>query len=173
MLEESWIEVAWDWEQTLWTERNRQRWVPEFPAAFHAYWSETQIKKCEDQEMNFETGTSWVTIALDMYLCTGVLPPAAHGGRRRLGTVKAWPKSIEVLWKETRWKDMERREEERKRVKNDVRDLGFAGLKACGGLRGQVCIHQADRVASEILDRSQRARTQHGKKKVDRARKAE
>ena len=31
-----------------------------------------QIKKCEDEEMNFETGTSWVTIALDMYLCTGV-----------------------------------------------------------------------------------------------------
>ena len=28
------IEVAWDWDQTLWTERNRQRWVPEFLAAF-------------------------------------------------------------------------------------------------------------------------------------------
>ena len=52
------IEVAWDWEQTLWTERNRQRWVPEFLAAFKANWSETPIKKCEDEEMNFETGTS-------------------------------------------------------------------------------------------------------------------
>ena len=31
------IEVAWDWEQTLWTERNRQRWVPEFLAAFQSY----------------------------------------------------------------------------------------------------------------------------------------
>ena len=149
----------------LWTERNRQRWVPEFRPAFQACTSETQITKCEDEEMNFETGTSWVTTALDMYLCTGVRPPAAHGGRRGLGTVKAWAKSIAVLWKDTRWKDMERREEERKRVKNDVTDLGFAGLKACGGLRDHVCIHQADRVASEILDLSQRVRVQHGKKK--------
>ena len=62
------IDIAWDWKQTLSTERNRQRWVPEFPAAFQAYGSATQIKKCEDEEMNFETGTSWVTIALDMYL---------------------------------------------------------------------------------------------------------
>ena len=52
--------------------------------------------------------------------------------------------------------------EERRRMKSDVRDLGFTGLKACGGLRDQVCIHQADRVASEILDCSQRARAQHG-----------
>ena len=64
-----------------------------------------------------------------------------------------------------RWKDMERREEELRRVKNDVRDLYFAGLKACGGPRDQVFIHQADRVAREILDWSQRARAQHGKKK--------
>ena len=56
-------------------------------------------------------------------------------------------------------------EDERKRVKNDVRELGFAGLKACGRLRDKVCIHQADRVVSEILDCSQRARAQHGKKK--------
>ena len=123
------IDIAWDWEQTLWTERNRQRWVPDFLAAFQAYWSEAHIKKCQDEEMNFETGTSWVTIDLDMHLCTGVHPPAAHGGRRGLGTVKAWAKSIEVLWKETRWKVLERREEARKRVKNDVRDLGFAGSK--------------------------------------------
>ena len=88
------IEVAWDWEQTLWTERNRQRWVPGFLAASQAYWSETQIKKCEDEEMNFDTDTSWVTIALDMYLCTGVRPPAAHGGRRGLGTVKVWRSSF-------------------------------------------------------------------------------
>ena len=74
--------------------------------------------------MNFETGTSWVTIALDMYLA------AAHGGRKGRGTVKAWRKRIEVLWKGTRWKDMERREEERKRVKNDLRDLGSAGQGA-------------------------------------------
>ena len=86
--------------------------------------------------------------------------------------MKAWAKSIEVLWKETRWKDMERREEERKKVKNDVRDLGFAGLKACGGLRDQVCIHQADKVASEILDWSQRARAQHGKKKKKSSQKS-
>ena len=80
--------------------------------------------------------------------------------------MKAWAKSIEVLWKETRWNDMERRrEEERKIVKNDVRCVGFAVLKACGGLRDQVCIHQADRVAREILDWSQRARAQHEKKK--------
>ena len=59
---------------------------------------------------------------------------------------------------------MERREE-RERVKNDVRDLGFAGLKACGGLRDQVCIHQADKVASEILDWSHRDRAEHGTKK--------
>ena len=78
--------------------------------------------------------------------------------------MKARAKSIEVLWKETRWKDLERRAEERKRVKSDVRDLGFAGPKACGGLRDQVCIHQADRVANEIQDSSQRARAQHGKK---------
>ena len=94
------VEVAWDWEQTLWTGINRQRWVPEFPAAFQAYWCETQIKKCEDEEMNFETGTSCATIVLDMYLCIGVRPPAAHGGRRGLGTVKAWAKCIEVLWKD-------------------------------------------------------------------------
>ena len=50
------IEVAWCWEQTLWTERNRQRWVPEFLAAVQASWSETKIKECEDEEMNFETG---------------------------------------------------------------------------------------------------------------------
>ena len=55
------IEVAWDWEQTLWTERNRQRWVPEFLAASQASWSETQIIKCEGEETNFETGTSWST----------------------------------------------------------------------------------------------------------------
>ena len=79
--------------------------------------------------------------------------------------MKAWAQRIEVLWKETRWKNLERREEEQKGVKNDVRDVGFAGLKACGGLRDQVCIHQADRVASEILDWSQRARAQRGKKK--------
>ena len=60
---------------------------------------------------------------------------------------------------------MERRDEEQKRMKNDVRDLGFAGLKACGGLRDQVCIHQVDRVASEILDWSQWARAQHVRKK--------
>ena len=36
------------------------------------YWSETQIKKCEDEGMNFKTGTSWVTISLDAYLFTGV-----------------------------------------------------------------------------------------------------
>ena len=42
--------------------------------------------------------------------------------------MKAWAKSIETLWKETRWKDLERREEERERMKSDVRDLGFAGL---------------------------------------------
>ena len=45
------VEFVWYWEQTL----NRQRWVPGFPAAFQAYWSETQIKKCEDEEMNFES----------------------------------------------------------------------------------------------------------------------
>ena len=28
------LEVTWDWDQTLWTERNRQRWVPEFLVAF-------------------------------------------------------------------------------------------------------------------------------------------
>ena len=100
-----------------------------------------------------------------MYFSTGVRPPAAHGGRRGLGTVKAWAKSIELLWKETRWKDPERREEERRRITSNVRDLGFAGLKACGGLRDQVCIHQTERVASEILDWSQRARAQHGRKK--------
>ena len=77
--------MPWDWEQILWTE---------FQAASQAYWSATQIKKCEDEEMNFETGTSWVTIALDMNLCTGVRPPAAHGGRRGLGKVKVWAKSI-------------------------------------------------------------------------------
>ena len=93
-----------------------------------------------------------------MYHCTEVRPPAAHGGRRGLGTVKALGKSIEKLLKEVRWKDPERREEERRRMKSDVRDLGFVGLKACGGLRDQVCIHQADRVASEIPDWSQRAR---------------
>ena len=40
----------------------------------------TQVKKCEDEEMNFETGPSWVTIVLDMYLCSGVRPP---GGWRK------------------------------------------------------------------------------------------
>ena len=75
------IGVAWDWEQILWTERNWQRWVPEFLAAFQAYWSETQITKCEDEEMNFETGTSWGTIALDMYLCTP---------RQRMEDGEAW-----------------------------------------------------------------------------------
>ena len=104
-------EVTWDWDQTLWTHRNRQRWIPEFLAAFEVYWSETQIRTCKDAEMNFETGTSWVTLTLDMYFSTGVRSPAAHGGRRGLGTVKAWTKSIELLWKETRWKDPERREE--------------------------------------------------------------
>ena len=53
----------------------------------------------------------------------------------------------------------------KKSEEQDVRDLGFAGLKACGRLRDQVCIHQADEVASEIQDWSQRARAQHGKKK--------
>ena len=153
------------WVQTLWTERNRQTWAPDFLVAFEVYWSETKIRTCKDPEMNFETGTSWVTLALDMYLSTGVRPPAAHGGRRGLGTVKAWAKSIETLWKETRWKDPERREEERGRITNNVRDLGFAGLKACGGLRDQVCIHQTGRVATEILDWSRRARAHHGRKK--------
>ena len=157
-------ETTWDWDQTVWTERNRQRLTPEFLAAFEVYCSETQIRRCKDAEMNFETGTSWVTLALDMYFSTGVRPPAAHGGGRGLGTVKAWAKSIELLWKETRWKDPERREEERRRITSNVRDLGFAGLKACGGLRDQVCIHQTERVASEILDWSQRARAQHGRK---------
>ena len=78
--------------------------------------------------------------------------------------MKEWAKRIETLWKEARWKDPERREEERRRMKRDVRDLGFAGLKACGCLRDQVCIHQADRVASDIMDWSQRARAQHGRK---------
>ena len=55
--------------------------------------------------------------------------------------------------------------EEQRRMKSDVRDLGFAGLKACGGLRDQVCIHQADRGASEILVWRQRARPQHKRKK--------
>ena len=34
------VEVAWDWEQILLIERNRQRWVPAFPAAFQAYWND-------------------------------------------------------------------------------------------------------------------------------------
>ena len=93
------------------------------------YWSETQIRTCKDSEMNLETGTLWVTLALDMYFSTSVRPPAAHGGRRGLGTVKAWAKSIELLWKETRWKDPERREEEGRKIMSNVRDLGFAGLK--------------------------------------------
>ena len=46
-----------------------------------------------------------------------------------------------------------------------MRDLGFGSLKACGGLRDQVCIHQTERVASEILDWSQKAGAQHGRKK--------
>ena len=79
-------ETTWDWDQTLWTERNLQRWTPEFLAAFEVYWSETQIRTRKDAEMNFETGTSWVSLALDMYFSTGVRPLAAHGGRRGLGT---------------------------------------------------------------------------------------
>ena len=71
-------------------------------AAFLVCWRETQIKKCSDLEMNFETGASWVVIALYMYITTGVQLPAAEGGRRELGTVKAWAKSVEQLWKETR-----------------------------------------------------------------------
>ena len=46
-----------------------------------------------------------------------------------------------------------------------MRDLGFACLKSCGGLRDQVCVHQTERVTSEILDLSQRVRVQHGRKK--------
>ena len=40
--------------------------------------------------MNFETGTSLVTMAFDMYCTTA---PAAPGGRRGLGTVKSWQKA--------------------------------------------------------------------------------
>ena len=94
-------EITWDWNRTLWTERNRQRWAPEFLAAFQVYRSETHIRACRDPRLNFETGTSWVTLTLDMY-CT------------------------EQLLKETRWKDPERKEEEQRRTATSVRDLGFA-----------------------------------------------
>ena len=35
--------------------------------------------------MNFETGTSWVTVALDMYLCTVVRPPGSAWRKERFG----------------------------------------------------------------------------------------
>ena len=81
---------------------------------------------------------------LDIHCTTGIQPPAAAGGRRGLGTVKSGATSVEQLWKETRWKDPERREEEQRRTVNSVRDLGFAGIKACGELKDQECIHQTD-----------------------------
>ena len=43
-----------------------------------------------------------------------------------------------------RHRDMRELREEQRRMKSNVRDLGFAGLKACGGLRDQVCIRRTE-----------------------------
>ena len=83
-------------ETEQWTERNLQRWALEFLPAFQVYWSETQIRACRDPRMNLETGSSFVTVALDMHCTTGIQPPA-HGGRRGLGIVNAWAKNVEHL----------------------------------------------------------------------------
>ena len=60
-------------------------------------------------------------------------------------------KNVEQLWKETRWKEPARREEESRQLADSVRDQGFAGLKACGGLGDRVCLHNPATVAKEIL----------------------
>ena len=104
-------EVAWDWDNRLWTtgtdaDGHRTAWPPSKCSG-----SEARIKTVSYLGTNVETGTSWDVIALDF--CT------SHGGPTPgVGTVKAWVRSVEQLWKETRYR---------------VRDLGFAGPKARGG----------------------------------------
>ena len=81
--------MPWDWEQTLWTERNPQILVPEFLVAFQVYWSETQIKKCEDEEINFETGTSWVTIGSGHVPLHSSPPPGSGCRKERPGNAES------------------------------------------------------------------------------------
>ena len=122
------MQITWDWGRTLWTKKtehcvrkeNRQRWALEFLAAFQVYWCEAQIRTRSDPGMSFETGTSWVTVALDMYFTTDVQLPAALERKKRDGRTRG------------------EGEEEQRRTTRNVRDVASAGLKACGGLRDQV-----------------------------------
>ena len=83
------METTWDWDQIFWTHRNRQRWTPEFIAAFETYWSETQIRTCKDVEMNFETGTSWVTLGFGHVLQHGRPTPGSARRKKRPGNCES------------------------------------------------------------------------------------
>ena len=148
----------------MWTERNRQRWAPEILAAFQLYWSETQTRACRDPRMNFETGTSLVKMALDVYCTTGIQPPAALGGRRGLGIVKSWAESVEQVWKETRWRDPERKG---RGAEKDGKQ--FERLVLCGaqGMRRTTCAStKQTHLRARCWKRVEGPWAQHGKKKL-------
>ena len=85
-------ELIWDWDNSFWTTKNRHR------CSFQVCCDDTQIKTCSDPEMNFETGTSL----------------ASEEDEEVWERCRPGQKSVEQLWKETKWKEPERREEKKK-----------------------------------------------------------